>query len=121
MSDIHTVKDFMELLKTNPGMVLIKFSAVWCGPCKRVASNMKHGFARFANHTRVALFDIDIDESLELYAFLKSKRMVQGIPAVLMYRKGNHTFAFDDSVNTSKTADIDAFFERCQDVADKLV
>ena len=25
---------FMDLLKVNPGLIIIKFTATWCGPCK---------------------------------------------------------------------------------------
>ena len=27
-------KDFMELLKTNKGLIFLKFGAEWCAPCK---------------------------------------------------------------------------------------
>jgi hypothetical protein len=57
--------------------------------------------------------DIDVDESIDLYAYLKQRRMVNGIPVMLMYKKGNHDFAPDDSVTGANPADLDAFFKRC--------
>ena len=28
--------DFEELLRQNPGKVVLKFGATWCGPCKLI-------------------------------------------------------------------------------------
>ena len=44
---------------------------------------------------------------------MKSKKMVNGIPAILMYRKGNTSFIPDDSVSGSSPVDLDNFFRRC--------
>jgi hypothetical protein len=41
--------------------------------------------------------DIDVDESFDLYAFLKTKKMVNGIPAVLVYEKSNTSYIPDFS------------------------
>jgi len=48
-----------------------------------------------------------------LYAYLKQKRMVNGIPVMLMYKRGNLTFAPDDSVTGADPNDLDSFFKRC--------
>ena len=39
--------------------------------------------------------------------------MVNGIPVMLMYKKGNHTFAPNDMITGANPADLDAFFKRC--------
>ena len=39
--------------------------------------------------------------------------MVNGIPVMLMYKRGNVSFAPDDSVTGSDPAQLDAFFKRC--------
>ena len=57
--------------------------------------------------------DIDVDESVDLYAFLKSKKMVNGIPVMLCYKKGNVSFAPDDAVTGSEPGQLTAFFKRC--------
>ena len=56
---------FMELLTKNPGLIVIKFGAKWCGPCKRI-KNVVHGF--FASSPDdVLCCDIDVDESVIQY------------------------------------------------------
>ena len=39
--------------------------------------------------------------------------MVNGIPVILVYKRGNVSFAPDDSVTGSDPAQLDAFFKRC--------
>jgi thioredoxin-like negative regulator of GroEL len=103
--------EFVELLKVNPGLVIIKFGAEWCSPCKQIKPVIDAFFA--SSPPEVICADIDIDESFDLYAFMKSKKMVNGIPVVLCYKKGNTTFVPDDSVTGSSPSDLHAFFVRC--------
>jgi thioredoxin-like negative regulator of GroEL len=103
--------EFVELLKVNPGLVIIKFGAEWCSPCKQIKPVIDAFFA--SSPPEVICADIDIDESFDLYAFLKSKKMVNGIPVVLCYKKGNTTFVPDDSVTGASPPDLHAFFVRC--------
>jgi thioredoxin 1 len=104
-------QEFLNLLKVNPGLVIVKLGATWCGPCKQIAP-VVHGF--FASSPNdVICADIDVDESFDLYAYFKSKKMVNGIPVILCYKKGNTTFIPDDSVTGAEPGALDAFFKRC--------
>jgi thioredoxin 1 len=103
--------DFMELLKNNPGLVVIKFGAKWCGPCKKIQPVLDAFFATSPDN--VICCDIDVDESTDLYIFLKSKKMVNGIPVILLYKKGNVSFIPDDSVTGIDAGELDKFFKRC--------
>lgn len=106
---------FQKLLENNPGQVILKFGAEWCGPCGRIKPLVEAFFA--TSPDSVVCGDIDVDESFDLYAFLKSKRMVTGVPAILCYRRGNTSFIPDDSVTGADAAALDAFFRRCGDFA----
>jgi len=61
----------------------------------------------------VQCVSVDVDESFEVYAYLMKKKMVAGVPAILMYCRGNETFVCDDSVTGANLTEIDAFFGRC--------
>ena len=111
ISGFENRQAFLDLLKVNPGLVIIKLGATWCGPCKQIAHIVEAFFA--TSPKNVICADIDVDESIDLYAYLKQRRMVNGIPVMLMYKKGNHDFAPDDSVTGANPADLDAFFKRC--------
>ena len=29
-------QEFLDILKVNPGFIVVKFGADWCGPCKKI-------------------------------------------------------------------------------------
>lgn len=111
ISVFESRQDFLKLLPANPGLIVIKFGATWCGPCKQIAQVVQGFFATSPNDVICA--DIDVDESFDLYAYFKSKKMVNGIPVILCYKKGNNTFIPDDSVTGGDPTALDAFFKRC--------
>lgn len=111
VSEIPTRDAFFHLLKHNPGLIVIKLGAEWCGPCKQI-KHVVHAF--FASSPpEVVCADIDVDKSIDFYSFLKSKKMVNGIPVLLCYKKGNATFIPDDSVTGSDAQSLHLFFQRC--------
>ena len=115
VTEINKLTDFTALLAENPGTIIVKLGATWCGPCQKVAvqvhGSMHHIIKAYGD--RVICCDLDIDESFELYAFLKSKKMVNGIPAILCWNAGNLSFIPDDSIHGADVNGISMFFNRC--------
>ena len=111
ISNFENRNDFLKLLKLNPGLVIVKLGASWCGPCKKIAHLVDAFFA--SSPPDVICADIDVDDSIDLYSYLKTKRMVNGIPVILMYKRGNVSFIPDDSVTGADPSALDAFFKRC--------
>jgi thioredoxin 1 len=103
---------FAKALQENQGLFIIKFGAEWCGPCKRV-DPLIYAYFEEIQGPQVQCAIIDIDESFEIYAFLKSKKMVNGVPVILAYRKGNVSYVPDESVVGADENQIHLFFERC--------
>lgn len=111
ISEIANRESFMTLLQHNTGLIILKLGAEWCGPCKTIKPAV-HGF--FANSPpEVICGDIDVDKSFDFYSFLKSKKMVNGIPALLCYKKNNATFIPDDIITGSDPEQLHNFFIRC--------
>uniref|UniRef100_A0A6C0EQ73 Thioredoxin domain-containing protein n=1 Tax=viral metagenome TaxID=1070528 RepID=A0A6C0EQ73_9ZZZZ len=111
ISEIPNREAFFRLLDNNPGLIVIKLGAEWCGPCKLI-QNSVHGF--FASSPpEVICAEIDVDQCLDFYSFLKSKKMVNGIPVILCYKKGNQTFIPDDSITGADPIQLHNFFIRC--------
>jgi thiol-disulfide isomerase/thioredoxin len=102
---------FLELLGNNPGLIIVKLGATWCGPCKKIKPVVDAFFA--SSPDNVVCCEIDVDESFDLYAYLKSKKMVNGIPVMLCYKKGNTSFIPNDSVTGADPGSLDSFFKRC--------
>ena len=111
VSEIPNRDAFFHLLKHNPGLIIIKLGAEWCGPCKQI-KNVVHAFYA-SSPPEVVCADIDVDQSFDFYSFLKSKKMVNGIPVLLCYKKGNTTYIPDDSVTGSDATQLHLFFKRC--------
>lgn len=111
ISKFENRDDFLKLLKLNPGLVIVKLGASWCGPCKKIAHLVDAFFA--SSPPDVICADIDVDDSIDLYSYLKTKRMVNGIPVILMYKRGNVSFIPDDSVTGADPGALDSFFKRC--------
>jgi len=111
ISEIENRGAFLTLLTHNPGLIVLKLGAEWCGPCKTI-KNAVHGF--FATSPpEVVCCDIDVDKSFDFYSFLKSKKMVNGIPVLLCYKKGNTTYIPDDIITGSNPQELHNFFNRC--------
>lgn len=110
---IETLKEFNDILKGNSGLIIIKLGAEWCKPCRNIEPLVKEWFNRLNMINSVRTYLVDIDENLEIYAFLKNKKMLKGIPAILMYEKGNISYIFDDCVNSSNENEVNQFFTRC--------
>ena len=111
ISEIPNRDTFFHLLNHNPGLIIIKLGAEWCGPCKQI-KNVVHAF--FASSPpEVVCADIDVDICFDFYSFLKSKKMANGIPLLLCYKKGNVSFIPDDSVTGSEANQLHLFFKRC--------
>ena len=92
-TEVHDREQILAILKENPGIMVFKFGADWCAPCQTIKDDVEQYFANTPDN--VLCFDLDIDESFDLYAFLKSKKMVTGVPSILAYIKGNESFASD--------------------------
>ena len=86
-NSIENPKKLQELLKENQNIIFVKFTATWCGPCKRIKPIVDEFISKLPEDCN--FHDIDIDETLELYTFFKNKRIVNGIPSILYWKKGN--------------------------------
>ena len=84
ISEIQNREAFFLLLQNNPGIIVLKLGAEWCGPCKNIKSAVHAFFA--SSPPEVVCGDIDVDKSFDFYSFLKSKKMVNGIPVILCYK-----------------------------------
>lgn len=116
LTTLASMQAFSDLLQANPGLVILKFGAEWCGPCKRIEPLVNEWYANIAADpffsTKVICGKIDVDENFEVYGFLKSKRRINGIPAILCYYKGNVHYIPDDMTAGSDFDQTNAFFDR---------
>lgn len=108
---LNYMEEITNLLKEND-KVVIKFTAEWCNPCKRAAPFINKHLTNLPSN--VKYLEIDIDESLDLYATLKGKRIITGIPSLLCYKKDNDTLYPDFCISSSDEISINTFFDEVQ-------
>jgi thiol-disulfide isomerase/thioredoxin len=119
ITEVINMQSFSEILKQNDGLVIVKFGAEWCGPCKRIEEQVYTAFQQMPPNVQPII--VDVDESFEIYAFLKSKKMVKSIPTILCYEKGNLSYIPNDVVVGANTDEINIFFKECFNKAKDLL
>ena len=109
------VSQLQTLQKSMPtSVIILKFGAEWCKPCKAIAPLYKEFIAKAPMN--ILFGDIDVDENLDLYIALKKQKMVNGIPAFLAFFGGVQRDAWfipDDSVIGADPEAVGNFFKRC--------
>jgi thioredoxin-like negative regulator of GroEL len=111
ISEIANRDAFFHLLQHNPGLIILKLGSSWCQPCAKIKPAVEAFFA--TSPQEVICGDIDVDQSFDFYSFLKSKKMVNGIPVLLCFKKGNATYIPDDMVTGADPQQLHLFFARC--------
>ena len=118
ITQVANIGEFQKILSANPGVVLLKMGAEWCGPCKRIHTEVAAGISQMPKSVQVVV--VDIDESLELYSYLKNRKRVNGIPALLAWKKGNVSDIPDDVVLGADKTQVIGFFSRCAQAASEF-
>src|SRR4051812_18531952 len=69
--------DYLNHIKGSGKLVLVDFSAVWCGPCKTLKPLVHQAVKK--NSDKVELFEIDVDQN----PVVSSTMQVKGIPLLI--------------------------------------
>jgi thioredoxin-like negative regulator of GroEL len=118
ITEIDSRHKFLDLLKVNPGLILLKLGAEWCGPCKKVDPYVEEFFKHAPENVLCAI--LDVDENFDLYAHFKASRITNGIPVVMCFNQGNTSGRPDDSVTGADMGRLNEFFKRCGEKAQHL-
>ena len=104
----HHYSDFIKNVCKNKNLV-VKFSASWCDPCTKIHSYCINRFDQ-EDTTNTVCIIVDIDESDDVFSFLKQRKMLQGIPTLYLYRKGKDNYIPDESISGTNIIELDYFF-----------
>ena len=75
---ITTREEALQLINNN-NVVIFKFTATWCGPCKKVASLVDELYEQVKDH--VVMVIVDIDKARDIASFMK----IRSVPTMLSY------------------------------------
>ena len=98
---------------------VVKFTADWCAPCQGIKPIVDKYIEQEKNNpnTRLRFYEVNIDESIDIYMKFKKMRMINGIPAMLYY-DGNQTIDSDtwfiphDCVLGGNKTEVEEFLNR---------
>jgi len=99
--ELTTRTELISFIKENP-FVILKFTATWCGPCKRIAPLVKELFSKMPD--TIYMVVIDIDKARDISSYLR----VKSVPSLCNYINGQPM----DSVVGSKPDKITSFFKK---------
>lgn len=74
-------RTFGEILRTEE-LVLVDFTATWCGPCKMMAPILDE--LKSAVGSKVLILKIDVDKNPQASAAYN----IQGVPTLILFKKG---------------------------------
>ena len=94
-----TRKQYLDIIMNKTKPLFVKFTAEWCGPCKKIKP-LVDNFLTDEVLSKMQYLEIDIDNSIDVYAFMKSKKMLNGIPTLFVYTMDNTSFAPTLSTST---------------------
>lgn len=119
---IDEFKNILHSAKISKNVVVLKFSANWCKPCKIAKPFIDAEISKMSKN--ILFYTVDIDEQLDIYIKLKSKKMINGIPSLIAWYPNNKNiesewYIIDNSVSGTNEAQIIGFFKQCNDIANK--
>ncbi|MGB3188962.1 thioredoxin [Lyngbya sp. PCC 8106] len=72
----------LDLLLKNESLLVVDFTATWCGPCKMIAPFMDKLAEEYSDQIKVFKLDLDSNKPI-------AKRFaIRNIPAVLFFKDG---------------------------------
>ncbi|MFZ4262977.1 thioredoxin [Sphingobacterium sp. HJSM2_6] len=76
---------FNKLIQSN-NIVLIDFTASWCGPCQVLAPILKEVKDELGDSLKVLKIDVDKNQ------LIATKFQVQGVPTLILYKEGKQVW-----------------------------
>ena len=77
-----TDQNFTQEVEQSKGVVLVDFSAAWCGPCKQQAPIIEKLATEYAGKAKVGKIDVDVSpETAERFG-------ITSIPTLIVFKDG---------------------------------
>ena len=82
MKELKTVEELSSIIENSENLVIFKFGAEWCGPCKMLERTISELEGTLEN---VEFYEVNVDEADEE---LIEKYQIQSVPVLLFFNEG---------------------------------
>jgi len=79
------MSSFNEIIASKK-LVLVDFSADWCGPCKMLAPILKQVKEELGDAVKIVKIDVDKNQ------LLASNYQVMGVPTLILFKEGKQVW-----------------------------
>lgn len=90
---------FSDIIGTDK-MVLVDFSAEWCGPCKMMAPILKELKQKLKHELKIIKIDVDKNQ------VLAAKYQVRGVPTLMIFKDGKQVWRQSGVIQASQLLQI---------------
>ena len=90
---------FRDIIGTNK-LVLVDFSAAWCGPCKMMAPILKELKQQLKDSIKIIKIDVDKNQPLA------AKYQVRGVPTLMIFKDGKQVWRQSGVIQTNELVQI---------------
>ena len=110
ITEIGSRKNLLSLIEKSDEMIVLKFGAEWCKPCKKIEPVINGWFQILPGNVKCGI--LDVDEEFDIYAFYKRQKIITTIPAILRFNGENKSVYPDEAIFSSDEAEVNVFFQR---------
>ncbi|HEY5523993.1 MAG TPA: thioredoxin [Clostridium sp.] len=82
MVNVVNSNEFVEKVENTKGVVVVDFSATWCGPCKMLAPVFEAASNKMGDKAK--FFKVDIDEC----GNIAQKYRISAVPTMIIFKDG---------------------------------
>jgi len=90
---------FRDIIGTNK-LVLVDFSAEWCGPCKMMSPILKELKQQLKDSIKIVKIDVDKNQTLA------AKYQVRGVPTLMIFKDGKQVWRQSGVIQTNELVQI---------------
>ena len=82
ISEIESRDAFFHLLRHNPGLIVLKLGAEWCGPCRMIAPALDEISREMGDKAKIVKLNVDENPAVAAQYGIRS------IPTLLIFKNG---------------------------------
>uniref|UniRef100_A0A3Q1FDM9 Thioredoxin n=1 Tax=Acanthochromis polyacanthus TaxID=80966 RepID=A0A3Q1FDM9_9TELE len=103
--EVRDLDEFKAILKqAGDKLVVVDFTATWCGPCRRISPEFER-LSQLPENSNVIFLKVDVDEAEDVSSFCQ----VSCMPTFHFYKNGAQLHKFSGADAATLIANVEKF------------